>query len=187
MEISGIHLKGVSGKELAGISLVAAKVGWSGLTRQKIELARILIDKPVLDISMSEQGDVDILSALIADTGSQSDAKASEPDKSPGIDFWVREFKVNQAQIKVTAPEFNADLPELSVEVNGFKLADLSASAKVVLAGGHLELGDMDLALDSLMSRPALTRTKFQILISMPGCRVLDLMPKDLLQAFWVQ
>ena len=143
MEISEIHLKGASGKKLAGISLVAAKVDWSALTRQKIELTRILIDKPVLDISMSEQGDVDILSALIADTESPSDAKSSEPDKSPGIDFQVREFKVNQAQIKVTAPQFNTDLPELSVEVNGFKLSDLSASAKVVLAGGHLGIGDL--------------------------------------------
>lgn len=172
VEISGIHLKGVSGKELAGISLVAAKVGWSGLTRQKIELARILIDKPVLDISMSEQGDVDILSALIDDTGSPADAKASEPDKSPGIDFWVREFKVNQAQIKVTAPEFNADLPELSVEVNGFKLADLSASAKVVLAGGHLELGDMDLALDFFNVQARIDKDKISnidIHAGMPG------------------
>ncbi len=172
VQISGVRLKGVSGKELAGISLVAAKVDWSALTRQKIELTRILIDKPVLDISMSEQGDIDILSALVADTRSLADAKASEPDQSPGIDFWVREFKVNQAQIKVTAPQFNTDLAELSVEVTGFKLADLSASAKLALAGGHLGFGDMDFALDSFDVQARIDKDKISdigIRAGMPG------------------
>src|SRR6056297_2855790 len=38
VQISGVHLKGISGKELAGIPLVTAKLDWSGVTRQKIEL-----------------------------------------------------------------------------------------------------------------------------------------------------
>ncbi|HKL80928.1 MAG TPA: translocation/assembly module TamB domain-containing protein [Desulfobacter sp.] len=172
VQISGVHLKGVSGKELAGIPLVTAKVDWSGVTRQKIELTRILIDKPVLDISMSEQGDIDILSALVADTGSPADAKASEPGHSPGIDFWVREFTVNQAQIKMTAPQFNTDIPELSVEVTGFKLADLSASVKVVLAGGHLGFEGIDLALDAFDGQARIDKDKISdigIHAGMPG------------------
>nr|WP_320014414.1 translocation/assembly module TamB domain-containing protein [uncultured Desulfobacter sp.] len=172
VQISGIYLKGVSGKELAGISLVAAKVDWSGLTRQKIELTQILIDKPVLDISISEQGDIDILSAFVSDTGSPSDAKASEPDKAPGIDFWIHKFKMNQAQIKVTAPQFNTDLAELSVEVNGFKLADLSASVKVALADGHLGFGDMDIALESFDVQAQIDKDKISdidIHAKMPG------------------
>ncbi|NDY70589.1 hypothetical protein DO021_02450 [Desulfobacter hydrogenophilus] len=172
VQISGVHLKGVSGKELAGISLVSAKVDWSALTRQKIELTQVLIDKPVLDISMSEQGDIDILSALVSDTGSPADAESLEPDKSPGIDFWVREFKVHQARIKVTAPQFNTDLPGLSVEVNGFKLADLSASAKLALTGGHLGLGDMDFILESFDVQARIDKDKISdigINLRMPG------------------
>jgi hypothetical protein len=172
VQISGVHLKGVSGKELAGIPLVTAKVDWSGVTRQKIELTRILIDKPVLDIRMSEQGDIDILSALVADTGSPADAKASESGQSPGIDFWVREFTVNQAQIKMTAPQFNTDIPELSVEVTGFKLADLSASVKVVLAGGHLGFEGIDLALDAFDVQARIDKDKISdigIHAGMPG------------------
>jgi len=172
VQISGVHLKGVSGKELAGISLVAAKVDWSGLTRQKIELTQVLIDKPVLDISMSAQGDIDILSALVSDTGTSADAESSEPDKSPGIDLRVREFKVNQARIKVTAPEFNTDLPELSVEVDGFKLADLSASVKVALTGGYLGFGDMDLTLESFDVQARIDKDKISdmgIKVRMPG------------------
>jgi len=172
VQISGIHLKDVSGKELAGISLVAVKVDWSGLTRQKIELAQVLIDKPVLDISMSEQGDIDILSALVADTGASADAESPAPDKSPGIDLWVREFKVNQARIKVMAPQFNTDLSGLSVEVNGFKLADLSASANVALTGGHLGFGDMDLTLESFDVQARIDKDKISdigINLRMPG------------------
>ena len=167
VQISGIHLKDVSGKELAGISLVEAQVDWSALTRQKIELTRILIDKPVLDISMSAQGEVDILSALVSDTGSSSDTA-----KSPGIDFRVREFKVNQARVKVTAPQFNTDLADLSVEVTGFKLSDLCASAKVTLAGGHMGFGEMDLALESFDVQARIDKDKISdigINARMPG------------------
>ncbi|NWH04439.1 translocation/assembly module TamB domain-containing protein [Desulfobacter latus] len=172
VEISGIHLKGVSGKELAGIPLVAVELDWSGVTRQKIELTRIQIDKPVLDISMSEQGDVDIMSALVADTGSPSDAGASRPDKSSGIDFWVREFKVNQAQIKVTAPQFNMDIPALSVDVTGFRLADRSASASVALEGGHLGFDGIDLALDAFDAQARIdkdTISDIEFHAGMPG------------------
>jgi len=172
VQISGVHLKGVSGKELAGISLVEAEVDWSALTWQKIELARILIDKPVLDIGMSEQGNIDILSALVSDTRSPSDTNALESAKSPGFDFRVREFKINKAHIKVTAPQFNIDLPDLSVGATGVKLADLCASAQMALAGGHLGFGDMDFALESLDVQARIDKDKISdinINARMPG------------------
>ncbi|WP_320040829.1 translocation/assembly module TamB domain-containing protein [uncultured Desulfobacter sp.] len=172
IQIAGIHLKGVSGKELAGISLVAAKVDWSALIRKKVELTQILIDKPVLDIGMSEQGDIDILSALVANTGVPEDTKVTETDDSPSMDFWVREFKVNQAHVKITAPQFNTDLRQLSLEVTGFKLADLTASANVVLAGGHLGVGDMDLVLESFDVQAQIDRdtiSDMSLHASMPG------------------
>lgn len=172
VQISGIHLKDVSGKELAGISLVAATVDWSALTRQKIELSQVLIDKPVLDISMSEQGDIDIVSALVSDTGTPAETKVPKSDKSPGMDFWVRELKINRAHIKVTAPQFNTDLPKVSVEVTGFKLNDLTASAKVALAGGHLGFSDMDLALESFDVQAQIDKDKISemgIHARMPG------------------
>lgn len=174
VQISGIHLKGVSGKELAGISLVEAKIDWSALTRQKIELTRILIDKPVLDIGMSDQGDIDLLSALVSDTRSPSDPQALEPAKSTGFDFRVHEFKVNKARIKVTAPQFNTDILELSAEVTGFKLADLCASAKLTLAGGRLGFGDMDLALESFDVQAHIDKDKMSDIdlnARMPGIR----------------
>ncbi|WP_245569060.1 translocation/assembly module TamB domain-containing protein [Desulfobacter curvatus] len=172
IQISGVHLKGEGGKELAGISLVAAKVDWSGLTRHKIELAQILIDKPVFDIGISDQGDIDILSALVSDTGTPAETNASGHDRSPGFDFWVREFKVNQAHLKVTAPQFNTDLSNLSVEVTGFKLADLSASIKVALAGGHLGFGKQDLTLESFGVHARIDKDKISninIHAGMPG------------------
>lgn len=172
IRFSGIHLKGEGAEELAHISLVEAQIDWSGLTRRKIELSRILIDKPVLDIGMSEQGDVDILSALVSNTGAPADTTASEPYKFPGFDFWVREFKMNQARIKVTAPQFNTDLSDLSVEVAGFKLADLSASIKVALAGGRLGFGEMDFPLESFDFKARINNDKISdmgIHAGMPG------------------
>ncbi|MDX9963249.1 translocation/assembly module TamB domain-containing protein [Desulfobacter postgatei] len=172
VQISGIHLKDASGKEVAGISLVEARVDWSALTRHKIELNQILIDKPVLDIGMSAQGEVDILSALVSDTGAASDTGASDAAKFAGVDFWVREFKVNQARIKVTAAQFNTDLADLSVEVTGFKLSELCASAKVTLAGGHLGFGEMDLALESFDLQARIDKDKvsdIDINARMPG------------------
>lgn len=154
VRISGIHLKGDSGKELARIPLVTAEIDWSGVIRRKIEVARILIDKPVLDVGMSDQGDIDILSALIPDTGVPPDTK------SPGCDFRVREFKVNKARIDVTAPQFNIDLPTLSLTGTGFESADLSAWVQVALAGGHIGFGDMDLSLESLDLKARIDKDK---------------------------
>ncbi|WP_321492273.1 translocation/assembly module TamB domain-containing protein [uncultured Desulfobacter sp.] len=175
VQISGIHLKGVSGKKLAGISLVEATVNWSALTRHRIELAQVLIDRPVLDIGMSEQGNIDILSALVSDTGSSSDAPDSKPAQSPGLDFQVREFKINEARVKVTAPQFNTDIRQLSVEVSDFKLADLCASAKVALAGGHLGVGDMDFDLETFNVQARIDKDKISnidINARMPGIKL---------------
>lgn len=150
IRIADVHLKGEDGRELAVIPLVTVKIDWSGLTRHKIELAQIVIDHPVLDVSMSGQGDVDIVSALVSETGAPVGDPPPASDESPGFDFRVREFRVNQARITVTAPQFNADLPQLSVGVSDFKLSDLSASVRVALAGSHLGFGDTTLALESL-------------------------------------
>ncbi|MCG8553642.1 MAG: translocation/assembly module TamB domain-containing protein [Desulfobacterales bacterium] len=172
VQISGVRLKDASGKELAGVSLVAATVDWPALTRQKIELTRILIDKPVLDIGMSEQGDIDIVSALVAGNGVPAETKAPGSDESPGMDLWVRKFKVNQAHIKVTAPQFSADLPALSVDATGFKLAGLTVSAKVSLAGGHLGFRDMDFALDTFDAQAEIDKdniSDIRIRAGMPG------------------
>ena len=174
VQVSGIHLKDVSGRELAGIHMVEARVDWSGLTMQKIELDRILIDQPVLDISVSEQGNVDIVSALVADTGMPPDDDTAEPSKPLGVDVRVREFKVNKAQVKLAAPEFKTSLSDLSVEVTGFKLADLSASLNLVLGAGNLKTGDMDLALESFDAKARIDQDKISdidINAAMPGIR----------------
>ena len=172
IRIADIHFKGEDGRELATIPLVTVKIDWSAVTRKKIELARIVIDRPEFDVSMSEQGDIDIVSALVSETGVPADKPPAASDKSPAFDFWVQEFKVNQARIKVTAPQFNTDLPQLSVGVNGFKLSDLSASVHVALAGGHLGFGDMNLAFQSLDVHGQIDNDKISdmnVQLRMPG------------------
>ncbi len=153
VQMSGIRLKGVSGKEVAAIARVAARVDWSAFSWNKIELIQVLIDDPVLDIGMSGHGAIDLVSALVGDESSPWDVDASKPPSSPDIDLRIREFKVNKAHIKVTAPHFNADLPGVSVAVKGFQPAGRCASAAISLAGGHLKFGDMDLALDAFDGR----------------------------------
>nr|WP_319393301.1 translocation/assembly module TamB domain-containing protein [uncultured Desulfobacter sp.] len=172
IRIADVLLKGVDGRKLAAIPLVTVKIDWSAVTRKKIELARILIDHPVFDITMSEQGDVDIVSALVSETGVPADETPPASDKSLAFDFWVQEFKVNQARINVTAPQFNTELPQLSVGVNGFKLSGLSASVRVTLSGGHLGFGDTDVALDSLNVHGRIDRDKISdmnVQLKMPG------------------
>jgi translocation and assembly module TamB len=172
VRIFDVHLKGEDGKELAGIPLMTARIDWSALIRRKIELAQLIADHPVLDISMSEQGDIDIVSALVSDNGAPAHDTSSASDQSLGIDFGVREFKVNQARIKVTAPQFNTDLPQLSVDVRGFKSADLAASVHVALAGGKLGFGDMNIALDSLDVQGRIDNDKISginVQLRMPG------------------
>nr|WP_321399456.1 translocation/assembly module TamB domain-containing protein [uncultured Desulfobacter sp.] len=172
IRIVDVHLKGEDGRELAAIPLVTVKIDWSALTRKKIELAEILIDHPVFDVTMSEQGDVDVVSALVSETGEPADDTPAASDDSQAFDLWVREFKVNQARIKVTAPQFNTDLPQLSVDVNGFKLSDLSASVRVALAGGDMGFGDTHLALESLDVQGRIdndTISDMNVQLRMPG------------------
>ena len=172
IRIADIHLKGEDGRELVAIPLVTVEIDWSAVTRRKIALTQILIDHPVFDVTISEQGDVDIVSALVSDTRAPADEPLSASDKSQVIDFVVREFKVNEARIKVTAPQFNTELSQLSVDVSGFKLSDLSASVHVALDGGHLGFGDTNLALESLDVHGQIDNDKISdmnVQLRMPG------------------
>ncbi len=171
VQISGIKLTEASGRELARVALLAVDLNWSALAERRFELTRIQIDSPALDVTLSEKGAVDIVSALV----SESEAPAETPPSDSGsssFDLRVELFQVNNARIKVASPEFKTDLADLSVEVAGFHLAELCASVKLALSGGHLVSGETDLNVQSLNTSARIdkeTISDIDIHAQMPG------------------
>ena len=147
VQVSGVHLKDASGKAVAGIEQLEADLNWAALLQKRIELTLVKIDRPDLNIHISDKGDIDLVSALVSETKSVPEPEEPTPSKPIDVDLQVKRFELNHADIHVASPEFKTDLSDLSVGVDGFHLSELCASIKVALSGGRLVSGQTDLTI----------------------------------------
>ncbi len=122
--IAGFQVQGPDERSLIRVGKLSIDLAWMRLLKGEVFLSSILIDSPEFDLSMGEDGSLDLIGAFIP-----ADSQPSSPENetaSPGlpVNIIINEFAFTRGNIAFALPEneVNLLLSGINIAISDFNL-----------------------------------------------------------------
>ncbi|RLB86125.1 MAG: hypothetical protein DRH26_17795, partial [Deltaproteobacteria bacterium] len=122
--IAGFQVQGPDERSLIRVGKLSIDLAWTRLLKGEVFLSSILIDSPEFDLSMGEDGSLDLIGAFIP-----ADSQPSSPENeiaSPGlpVNIVINEFVFTRGNIAFALPEneVNLLLSGIDIAISDFNL-----------------------------------------------------------------
>lgn len=136
LRIKDIELKGADKTMIARIPGLSVSLSWRNLIAGEIHFSSVLVDSPVLDLELSQQGELNLLSAVVP----PSTKPAEKPEGSFVLPMNIR---INTLVFNNATIDFKAADQDLAASVSGFDLSinDLDLSNRSANVTSKIQQG----------------------------------------------
>lgn len=116
VDMEGLLIRGANGEQLARVEKVSLNLSWARLLSGEICLSSIFLSSPVFDLSFSEDGSFNLLSAFVLPSSSLENKKDSH--EIP-LNLLVNKFVLNKGTIRFKMPGRGLNLLAEGMEIQG--------------------------------------------------------------------
>ena len=144
--LRGVEIRDAQGKALVSLEAFELSYDLAPLLGKKLVIDGIIIDKPVIDLTVNEAGEMDILQVLGPSPEEETppEETPAEPFSGVGVDITLGEFAIRDGSVSISDPAGDTSIPHL-----GFSLG-----ASVVGSTVEVTQIDVDVDLDEPVDQP---------------------------------
>ncbi len=147
VKIYGLTLSHGPENVLAKIPLLEVDLSLKQLVKGQLNVTAVSVDQPRLSLMVSEKGEINLLKALVPETGGDEDSNAVP------FTLAVGQIRVHKAIFNLKAPGMALDIPCLDLAITDVDIETLAASVNTSLQAGQLHYGDTDMFLESMKAQ----------------------------------
>lgn len=141
LSLQDIRLEGAGGDKLVSLGLVAADLDWAALFRGQVRLTSIRVSATEISLALSETGELNLISALVAP---DAEAESATPagGTGPPLNLVIDDLAVDVRSLAVATPSGTVSLSGMDLSVTGVDLLKQTAALRIRIGQGTASLPD---------------------------------------------